>query len=552
MAQFSTLIPASAWRFRKELPLARWAALLTLLTAEVIGITVRFDTYQRFRGFGWFGVAMGQTRLIGRVAIGSILAALIFGGARVCLDVARQPGTWINRRRSWIPVALHLAAFAGFSAVSVRVLDHDLAPSPSSITWISAWLALGLFTLVFWLAAAFPFDVWGTLVRRAAGSLGIGLACGLLAGGAGQLTDQLWGPLGRSTLWAVHAVLRLFVRDLVYLPASAEIGTTTFAVEISPQCSGYEGIGLIWVFLGIYLWISRHSLKFPLALGLLPLGTILMWCANVARIVTLVLIGSWGAPETAVGGFHSQAGWLVLNAVGLGIVAVTRRYHVFERPARSAANIAEVNPAVPYLLPALVLVGTVMFTAALSSDFDRLYPVRIFTVGFVLWCCRSAYAIKREAVSFTAIGIGIAAFLLWMALEPAATRGGGAGAVARWHQSIPAGWGWAWLAARVFGSVVIVPVAEELAFRGYLTRRLISPNFTEIPLGRFSWVSFVVSSVLFGVLHDRWLAGTLAGLLYALALYRRGNLVDAVVAHATTNALIAAYVLVTGSWSLWI
>jgi hypothetical protein len=38
---------------------------------------------------------------------------------------------------------------------------------------------------------------------------------------------------------------------------------------------------------------------------------------------------------------------------------------------------------------------------------------------------------------------------------------------------------------------------------------------------------------------------------YALALYRRGSLTDAVVAHATTNALLAAYVLTTGSWALW-
>jgi membrane protease YdiL (CAAX protease family) len=47
------------------------------------------------------------------------------------------------------------------------------------------------------------------------------------------------------------------------------------------------------------------------------------------------------------------------------------------------------------------------------------------------------------------------------------------------------------------------------------------------------------------------MAGTLAGMLYALALYRRGSLADAVLAHATTSALIVVYVLTTGSWSLW-
>jgi hypothetical protein len=38
---------------------------------------------------------------------------------------------------------------------------------------------------------------------------------------------------------------------------------------------------------------------------------------------------------------------------------------------------------------------------------------------------------------------------------------------------------------------------------------------------------------------------------YAWTVYRRGRLCDAVLAHATTNALIAAFVLGMGDWSLW-
>ena len=41
------------------------------------------------------------------------------------------------------------------------------------------------------------------------------------------------------------------------------------------------------------------------------------------------------------------------------------------------------------------------------------------------------------------------------------------------------------------------------------------------------------------------------GMAYAVAKYRRGKTADAFLAHATTNAGIAAYVLVTGTWSLW-
>jgi hypothetical protein len=51
------------------------------------------------------------------------------------------------------------------------------------------------------------------------------------------------------------------------------------------------------------------------------------------------------------------------------------------------------------------------------------------------------------------------------------------------------------------------------------------------------------------MLHGRWLAGTLAGIGYALALRQRGQLADAIVAHMTTNALIAAYVLSQQAWA---
>ena len=96
-----------------------------------------------------------------------------------------------------------------------------------------------------------------------------------------------------------------------------------------------------------------------------------------------------------------------------------------------------------------------------------------------------------------------------------------------------------------------MPLAEELAFRGFLARRLIASRFEQIPIGGFTWFSFLLSSILFGALHRSVLAGTVAGMFFALAVYRRGRLVDGVFAHATTNGLIAIQVLTTGAWYLW-
>jgi CAAX prenyl protease-like protein len=79
-----------------------------------------------------------------------------------------------------------------------------------------------------------------------------------------------------------------------------------------------------------------------------------------------------------------------------------------------------------------------------------------------------------------------------------------------------------------------------------------SADFESLSVRSFSFVALLVSSVVFGLLHgDRWLAGSVAGLLYAGAFLRRGKIGDAVIAHATTNALLAGLVLFSHRWYLW-
>ena len=170
---------------------------------------------------------------------------------------------------------------------------------------------------------------------------------------------------------------------------------------------------------------------------------------------------------------------------------------------------------------------------------------RLAAVALLLWLFRREYAAMRWTTSWVSVALGVLVFALWVARWPATTDG------APTRSLITGGWIAAWLAARVIGSVLTVPLAEELAFRGFLVRRLIAADFDAVRPGRFTWISFVVSSVAFGMLHDRWLEGTAAGMLYALAYYRRGSLGDAVTAHATTNAMLCIDALMTGDWSLF-
>jgi exosortase E/protease (VPEID-CTERM system) len=283
---------------------------------------------------------------------------------------------------------------------------------------------------------------------------------------------------------------------------------------------------------------------------LLPLGVVAAWSLNVVRIVALVALGTWRGSEAGISGFHSQAGWLAFNGVALGIIVVTQRLRFFTSVPRAAAE--GTNPTAVYLAPFLALIAAIMVTAALSSGFDYLYPIRILAVvavGAYYW---RDYASWQWSCSWSAVAVGFLVFVVWMALERFWGTGTEGGQVlAAGLSDLAPGWAAAWIVCRVAGSVLAVPFAEELAFRGYLTRRLLAADFEQVPMDRFSWFSFVASSACFGALHGRWLAGTLAGMGYGLILCRRGRLSEAVLAHATTNALIAAYVLSTGTWSLW-
>jgi CAAX prenyl protease-like protein len=92
---------------------------------------------------------------------------------------------------------------------------------------------------------------------------------------------------------------------------------------------------------------------------------------------------------------------------------------------------------------------------------------------------------------------------------------------------------------------------EELAFRGFLLRWLVSPEFERVPARAWTWSAVLVSSLAFGVLHGHWILGTFAGIVFAFVLLARGRLSDAILAHALTNAGIAVAVLAFGRWDLW-
>ncbi len=110
---------------------------------------------------------------------------------------------------------------------------------------------------------------------------------------------------------------------------------------------------------------------------------------------------------------------------------------------------------------------------------------------------------------------------------------------------------YAFITFRVFGAVVVVAFMEEIFWRGFLIRWLIKEDFKSVPMGAFAWSSFWITVLLFGAEHDQWLAGLICGALYNWLYYRTKDLFACVVAHAVSNAALAAWVLVRQDWKFW-
>ena len=70
-------------------------------------------------------------------------------------------------------------------------------------------------------------------------------------------------------------------------------------------------------------------------------------------------------------------------------------------------------------------------------------------------------------------------------------------------------------------------------------------------MGTFTWASFLTTSALFAVEHDRWLAGLIAGLAYNGLYYRTRSLNACIVAHGITNLGLGIYVLAGNQWRFW-
>lgn len=203
----------------------------------------------------------------------------------------------------------------------------------------------------------------------------------------------------------------------------------------------------------------------------------------------------------------------------------------------------------------LSLAGSRGFLVLPQEAIYYLYPVKAVSVAVLLFAYRHSYQELnwRDLLSVRTTGtvtiVGILTFVMWIYTDWSFSVEGG-------HKGfnptlLPDSIRPLMIATRVAGAVLVVPLMEELFWRSFLLRYLIDADFKSVAIGRFTWGSFMATTVLFGLEHQLIIAGMVAGAIYSITLYKTKSLAQCILAHAVTNLCLALYVLYTGSWYFW-
>ena len=241
-----------------------------------------------------------------------------------------------------------------------------------------------------------------------------------------------------------------------------------------------------------------------------------------------------------------------------------------EQPAAvTATTLAEPNwrAVVAHVVPFIVWL---LLLQALGEPAGWKYAVRTAVgVGLLVWARPwKYYPVGGLAHLPLALAAGLAVLAVWV--FPELPFPGRWWSVQEWYLRFgvtplghldkgypdpspyaPAVCGWPLSLVRLAGSAFVIAVIEEYFWRGFLYRWLIHADFRKVSLREFDLRAFLIMVALFGVEHDRWFVGALAGAAFGGLVLWTGRLWPAILAHVLTNFVLGLYVLGYGDYGFW-
>jgi len=226
----------------------------------------------------------------------------------------------------------------------------------------------------------------------------------------------------------------------------------------------------------------------------------------------------------------------------------------------TAATARSASAALPYVIPFAVFLGFLALQNIVAAPPEIELPLRVVVLAAVLVLSSRRVLNLQSASPLNSTLLGVMVFLIWIGPDfffPAYRSSGlfQNAFTGQLQSSIPAQalTNPIVLGSRIVRAVVLVPIIEELFWRGWLMRWLIQPRFERVPLGTYAHAAFWTTAVLFASEHGPfWDVGLVAGILYNWLLVRTKTLGDCILAHAVTNACLCGYVMATHHWEYWL
>ena len=223
------------------------------------------------------------------------------------------------------------------------------------------------------------------------------------------------------------------------------------------------------------------------------------------------------------------------------------------------------SPGVPYIAPFVIFLALIGLNhlwpmAALTDEIVRLAVM----LAVLFLVARPLLRFKAQDFRVRSWGlsvlVGVAIFVLWIApdllfpqyrsffLFDNSVVGSARSSLSEAaRHDVPV------LFLRTLRAVAIVPIVEELFWRGWLMRWVINNDFEKVPLGAYSALSFWAVALLFASEHGPyWDVGLMAGIIFNWWMIRTKSLGDLILAHAVANACLSGYVIVAGKWEYWL
>ncbi len=218
-----------------------------------------------------------------------------------------------------------------------------------------------------------------------------------------------------------------------------------------------------------------------------------------------------------------------------------------------------------YFAPFAVFMGVLLLGQMVSSLFDGnafwafshpqywVQPAQTFVCGAMIIHYWKHYDFRPPTGIGLTSAIGILALVIWVSPQ---FFWGASPRLVGFEPSFFGADGWPYfanLSVRFLRLVVVVPLVEEVFWRGFLLRWLIRDDFTSVPFGTFRWKSFLLVALCFMLEHQPadYFPAFITGALFNLVAIRTRSLAACVLAHAITNLLLGIYIMRTGQWGFW-